>query len=86
MSEQSPDFDKLLDPQFLAGGPTERSAQERIAQASRIAQGNERLKREGEIADGVGKPKYGRIRKGAPWIAISVVTGVTIVLLALVTR
>ncbi|MDA9017554.1 hypothetical protein N9J11_04370, partial [Actinomycetota bacterium] len=61
-------------------------AQERIAKASRIAQGNERLKRQGEISDGVGKPKFGRTRKNAPWIVIGIVTGITIVLLALVAR
>jgi len=86
MSDPSPDFDKLLDPAFIADAPKEASAQERIAKASRIAQGNERLRREGEISDGVGKPKYGRVRKSAPWIAIGVVTGITIVLLALVAR
>lgn len=86
MSEPSPDFDKLLDPSLLADAPKEASAQERIARASRIAQGNERLKREGEISDGVGKPKYERVRKTAPWIAIGIVTGITIVLLALVAR
>ncbi len=86
MSNPSPDFDEFLDPEFLTGAPKEASAAERIAQASRIARGNERLKRQGEISDGVGKPKYGRMRKSAPWIIIGAVIGITIVLLALVAR
>lgn len=86
MNEPSPDFDELLDPEFLSKGPKEASADERIARASRIARGNERLKREGEISDGVGKPKYGRMRKSAPWIVIGAVIGITIVVIALVTR
>lgn len=86
MSESSPDFDELLDPEFLSKGPKEASAQERIARASKIAQGNERLKRQGEISDGVGKPKYGRVRKSAPWIVIGAVIGVTIVVFALLVR
>lgn len=86
VSDPSPDFDELLDPEFLTKGPKEASAEERIAQASRIARGNERLKRQGEISDGVGKPKYGRVRKSAPWILIGAVIGVTIVVFALVLR
>jgi hypothetical protein len=82
----SPDFNELLDPEFLKKGPKEASAEERMAQASRIARGNERLKRQGEISDGVGKPKYGRLRRSAPWIAIGAVIGVTIVIFALVLR
>jgi hypothetical protein len=86
VSEPSPDFDELLDPEFLSKAPKEASADERIAQASRIALGNERLKREGEIADGVGKPKYGRMRKSAPWIVIGAVMGITIVIVALLVQ
>lgn len=86
MNDSSPDFDELLDPEFLAKGPKEASAEERIAQASRIARGNERLKRQGEISDGVGKPKYGRVRKSASWIMIGAVIGVTIVVFTLVLR
>jgi hypothetical protein len=86
VSEPSPDFDELLDPEFLSKAPKEASADERIAQASRIAWGNERLKREGEIADGVGKPKYGRMRKSAPWIVIGAVMGITIVIVALLVQ
>lgn len=86
MSDSTPDFDELLDPEFLTKGPKEASAGERIARASRIARGNEQLKRQGEISDGVGKPKYGRVRKNAPWIVIGAVIGVTIVVFALVVR
>ncbi len=86
MINPSPDFDELFDPERLSNAPKEASAQERIAQASRIARGNERLKREGEIADGMGKPKYGRIRRSVPWIIIGLVSGITIVVFALVVR
>jgi hypothetical protein len=86
VNDPSPNFDELFDPGFLAKGPKEASADERIAQASRIARGNERLKRQGEISDGVGKPKYGRVRKSAPWIVIGAVIGVTIVVFALLLR
>ena len=86
MNDSSPEFDELLDPEFLTKGPKEASAEERMAQASRIARGNEQLKRQGEISDGVGKPKYGRVRKNAPWILIGAVIGVTIVVFALVLR
>lgn len=86
MSDSTPDYDELSDPDFLAKGPKEASADERVAQASRIARGNERLKHDGEISDGVGKPKYGRMRKGAPWIVIGAVIGVTIVVVAILAR
>jgi hypothetical protein len=86
VSDPSPDFDELLDPEFLSKGPKEASAEERIARASGIARGNERLKRQGEISDGVGKPKYGRARKSAPWIVIGAVIGVTILVFALLVR
>jgi hypothetical protein len=86
MNDSSSDFDELLDPEFLSKAPKEASADERIAQASRIARGNERLERAGEISDGVGKPKYSQMRKSAPWIAIGAVIGITIVVLALTAR
>lgn len=86
MSDSSPDFDELLDPEFLTKGPKEASADERIARASKIARANEQLMRQGEISNGVGKPKYGRVRKSAPWIVIGAVIGVTIVVFALVVR
>ena len=49
----SPDpFDDIvLDENFIAGGPREAAADERIAKASRIARGNDRLAAAGEIAD-----------------------------------
>jgi len=80
------DFDELLDPEFLSKGPKEASADDRIARSARIARGNERLKRQGEISDGVGKPKYGRMRKTFPWIVTGAVIGITIVVLALFAR
>jgi hypothetical protein len=86
VSDSSPNFDELLDPEFSSKGPKEASAQERIAQASRIAKANEALKRQGEISDGVGKPKYGHARKSAPWIVIGAVIGVTILAFALLAR
>jgi hypothetical protein len=86
VSESSHEFEEIMDPDFLSKGPKEASADERIARSTRIARGNERLKHEGEISDGVGKPKYGRMRKTAPWIAISAVTGIIIVVLALIAR
>jgi len=44
------------------------------------------LKRQGEISDGFGKPKYGRVRKSAPWIAIGIVTGIIIIVIAVFAR
>ncbi len=78
--------DVVLDEQFIAGGPKELPADERIAQASRIARGNERLAAAGEIADGTGKPRYGRLRTSTPWIAIGLVVAAAIVVLALIAR
>lgn len=76
----------VLDENFAAGGPKELTAQERIAKASRIARNNDRLKAEGELAVGSGKPRYSRLRRSTPWIAIGVVVAVVIVVLALVAR
>jgi hypothetical protein len=85
---ESPDpFDELvLDEEFISGGTRESTAEERIAKASRIARNNDRLKAEGEIADGSGKPRYSRLRKSTPWIAIGVVLAVAIVVVALIVR
>lgn len=81
------DFDDLvLDESFVSGGPKEASAQERTARAARIARENDRLRREGEIADGTGKPRYGRLRRSTPWIAIGAVVAVAIVVIAIVAR
>ena len=85
---ESPDpFDELvLDESFVSGGPKESSAEERMANAARIARNNDRLKAQGEIADGSGKPRYSRLRRSTPWIAIAVVVAVAIVVVALVVR
>ena len=76
----------VLDEDFVAGGPREASADERVASARRIARANDRLRAEGEISDGTGKPRYGRMRKSIPWIAIGAVVAVGIVVLAIVAR
>lgn len=85
---ESPDpFDELvLDESFVSGGPKESSAEERMATAARIARNNDRLKAQGEIADGSGKPRYSRLRRSTPWIAIAVVLAVAIVVVALIAR
>ncbi len=84
----SPDpFDDIvLDENFIAGGPREAAADERIAKASRIARGNDRLAAAGEIADGSGKPAYGRLRRSTPWIAIGIAAAVVIIVVALLAR
>jgi hypothetical protein len=84
----SPDpFDDIvLDESFVAGGPREAAANERIAKASRIARGNDRLAAAGEIADGTGKPGNRRLRRSTPWILIGVVAAVAIVAFALLVR
>lgn len=84
------DLDRLdelvLDEDFVSGGVTEASAEDRIAQAQRIARANDRLRAQGEIADGTGKPAYRRMRRSAPWIAIGAVVAGAIVVLALLAR
>ena len=84
----SPDpFDEVvLDDTFIAGGRKESSADERIAQANRIGRANNRLKAEGEIADGSGKPRYQRLRKSTPWIVLGAVIGVAIIVVVLIIR
>jgi len=76
----------VLDEDFVSGGVTEASAEERIAKAQRIARANDRLRAEGEIADGTGKPAYRRMRRSAPWIVIGAVVAGVIVVLALLAR
>lgn len=76
----------VLDEDFVSGGVTEASAEDRIAQAQRIARANDRLRAQGEIADGTGKPAYRRMRRSAPWIAIGAVVAGVIVVLALLAR
>lgn len=86
MSESDPFDDLVLDGKFIEAGPKEASADERMAHMRRIARENDRLRAQGEIADGSGKPRYQRLRKGAPWIAIGVVVAVVIIIVALVAR
>jgi hypothetical protein len=76
----------ILDEDFVSGAPTEASAEERIAQARRIARANDRLRAEGEISDGTGKPAYRRLRRSAPWIVIGAIVGGVIVVVALLAR
>lgn len=76
----------VLDEDFISGGPKEMTAEQRIAQAQRIARDNDRLRAAGEIADGSGKPRYSKLRKSTPWIAIGVVVAVAIVVVAIIAR
>ena len=95
MSATSPEPDDLselerldelvLDEDFVRGGRTEASADERIAKAQRIARENARLRRAGEIADGSGKPAF-RMRKRGVWLIAAAVTAGAIVLIALLAR
>lgn len=78
----SPDFDELLDPHGQRHAPKEASATERIEQARRIAQGNERLRREGQIADGSGKPAFRAKRTMFPWILVASIIGIGIIIIA----
>ena len=75
-----PDF--IPDEGFAASGPKEPSAEERAAQAARIARGNDRLRAAGQISDGTGKPAYRRGSKVAPWIGIGAAVAVLIVVIA----
>ena len=87
MSTEPDPFDELvLDEDFVAGGPKESTADERIARAQRIARSNDRLQAAGEISDGSGKPRYSRARRSAPWIAIGAVVAIAIVVIVLIVR
>lgn len=86
VEEQDPFDEIVLDEQFIADGAPEAPADERIAQARRIAAGNDRLRRAGEIADGSGKPRFRRSRRVAPWIAIGAVIATAIVVVVLLVR
>jgi len=78
-------FDELrLDESFLAGGPKEASAAERIEAAKRIARANNRLRASGEIADGTGKPGARRRIRLLPWVAVGAVIGAVIVVIAII--
>lgn len=95
MSTSAPDPDEfaeldridelVLDEDFVKGGRTEASADERIAKAQRIARENTRLRKAGEIADGSGKPVF-RMRKRSVWLIAAAVTAGAIVLIALLAR
>lgn len=76
----------LLDEDFVAGGVREPAADERIARMRHIARANDRLRAEGEIADGSGKPRFHRMRRSAPWIALGAAVAVGIVVIALLVR
>lgn len=87
MSSQPDPFDEfVLDDDFVTGGVKEPTAEERIAKAQRIARSNDRLRASGEISDGSGKPRFHRVRRSAPWIAIGVAVGIGIVVVALLAR
>lgn len=78
-------FDELqLDATFISGGPKEASADERIAQAKRIAGANSRLRAAGEIADGTGKPGFRKRARVLPWVGIGAIIAVCIVVVAIV--
>ena len=78
--------DVVLDEDFISGGAKEAAADERIAKAQRVARANDRLRAEGEIADGMGKPRFHRVRKSIPWIVIGAVIAAGIVVVAILAR
>lgn len=84
--DDSPDFDRLLNPDSLPPAPKEASAEERIAKSQRIAANNDRLKREGEISGGTGKPKFSRKTTSLPWVTAGIVIGITIIVVVLIVR
>ena len=87
MSNQPDPFDDIvLDGDFIAAGTTEKSAEERIAQAKRIARNNDRLRVEGEISDGAGKPRFHRARRVVPWVMVGAIVGGAIIVVALLAR
>jgi hypothetical protein len=85
-SEPDPFDELILNEDFVADGRKEATAEERLAQANRIARSNDRLRAAGEIADGSGKPRYQRARKSAPWIAVGAVIAIAIVVIVLIVR
>ena len=87
MSTEPDPFDELvLDESFVAEGVKEAAADERIAQANRIARSNDRLRASGEISGGSGKPRFHRVRKSAPWIAIGAAIAIGIEVVVLIVR
>jgi len=85
-SEPDPFDEFVLDDDFVTGGVKEPTAEERIAKAQRIARSNDRLKASGEISDGSGKPRFHRVRRSAPWIAIGAAIAIAVVVVALIAR
>jgi hypothetical protein len=87
MTTEPDPFDEItLDEDFVTGGVKEPAAEERIARAQRIARSNDQLKASGEISDGSGKPRFHRVRKSAPWIAVGASVAIAIVVVALLAR
>lgn len=78
--------DIVLDEDFIAGGAKEATAEDRIAKAQRVARANDRLRSEGEISDGTGKPRFHRVRRSIPWIVIGAVIAGGIVVVAILAR
>lgn len=78
--------DIVLDEDFIAGGAREEAGADRIAKARRVARANDRLRAEGEISDGTGKPRFHRIRKSIPWIVIGASIAIGIVVVAILAR
>jgi hypothetical protein len=85
-SEPDPFDEIVLDEDFVTGGVREPTAEERIAKANRIARDNDRLRASGEISDGSGKPRFHRVRKSAPWVAIGAAVAIGIVVLVIIAR
>ncbi|MCX6432449.1 MAG: hypothetical protein NTX29_06550 [Actinobacteria bacterium] len=85
-SEPDPFEEIVLDEDFVSGGVKEPTADERVEQAQRIARSNDRLRASGEISDGSGKPRFHRVRKSAPWIAIGAAIGIGIIVIVLIAR
>lgn len=91
MENQTPDeFDidaelqkLVLDEEFVNAGPNEAPADERVARAQRIARANNALQRDGEIADGTGKPRF-RKRKRNIVVLSAAIVAVAIVLVAVI--
>ena len=85
-NDNAADVDALvLDEDFIRGGRREATAEERLAQARRIARANDQLRAAGEIADGTGKPGRRPRRSWLVWTAAGVAIGV-IVITVLVSR
>ena len=77
-----PDF--IPEDLAIDGAPKEPTAQARAEKVARIARENDRLRKAGQIADGSGKPAFGRSTKVAPWVAIGAAVAIVIVALALI--